>query len=93
MVQAAASQGNSLIERHLAEAYNVALISLDKFNALTSKKGNLAVGDIDRHVFVTPIEELLFSTTGLDAPLERGQNLAKPLLFEVKSVKNVSKPF
>ena len=48
---------------------------------------------IDQVIFSTPIEELLFSTTGLDRPLASGTSLAEPLLFEVKSIKNVSKPF
>mmetsp|Transcript_15776 Transcript_15776/g.19828 ORF Transcript_15776/g.19828 Transcript_15776/m.19828 type:complete len:116 (+) Transcript_15776:52-399(+) len=92
MVQAGSSAAQ-VIEQRLSEAYNVSLISQDKFTALTSKKGQLSAQDVDRHVFTSSIEELLFSTTGLDASLERGVNLAKPLLFEVKSVKNVSKPF
>lgn len=37
--------------------------------------------------------QLLFSTTGLDEPLEGGTILKKSLLFEIKSIKNVSKPF
>lgn len=35
----------------------------------------------------------MFSTTALDCPLVDGVTLAESLLFEVKSIKNVSKPF
>lgn len=48
---------------------------------------------IQSNLIVLNFYQLLFSTTGLDEPLKAGINLAKPLLFEVKSVKNVSKPF
>ena len=37
--------------------------------------------------------QLLFSTTSLDVPLEKDTYLSKPLLIEIKSIKNVSKPF
>ena len=37
--------------------------------------------------------QLLFSTTSLDMPLEKGTYLAKQLLIEIKSITNVSKPF
>ena len=57
MVQAAA-QTPQIIERHLAESYNVTLINQDKFKVLTSKKGNVSTQDVDRHVFVNPIEEV-----------------------------------
>jgi len=39
------------------------------------------------------VSQLLFSTTGLDTPLQNGSNLGRPLLIEIKSLKNVSKPF
>jgi hypothetical protein len=37
--------------------------------------------------------QLLFSTTSLDVELEKGRYLAKPLLIEIKTVRNVSKPY
>ena len=37
--------------------------------------------------------QLLFSTTSLDSDLEKGRYLKKPLLIEIKSIRNVSKPF
>lgn len=36
---------------------------------------------------------MLFAKTSLDCELTRGSYLSKPLLFEVKSIRNVSKPF
>ena len=44
-------------------------------------------------MFVASFWQLLFSTSGLDAPLTNGVDLSKSLLFEVKSIRNVSKPF
>ena len=37
--------------------------------------------------------QLLFSTTSLDVPLDKETYLSKPLLIEIKSITNVSKPF
>ena len=37
--------------------------------------------------------QLLFSTTSLDIALTKDSYLSKPLLIEVKSITNVSKPF
>ena len=37
--------------------------------------------------------QLLFSTTSLDAPLDKDTCLSMPLLVEIKSITNVSKPF
>ena len=37
--------------------------------------------------------QLLFSTTSLDIALTKDSYLSKPLLIEIKSITNVSKPF
>ena len=45
------------------------------------------------HASLTLNVQLLFSTTSLDTPLDKDTYLGKPLLIEIKSITNVSKPF
>ena len=68
MVQKAGTakqQSMTPLDQYLLESFNVTLINHDKFRGLDQA----AKQEIDWHVFNSPIEELLFSTTGLDAPL------------------------
>ena len=45
-------------------------------------------------MFSNPIEELLVSETSIDLSMNKNKaELDKPLLLEIKSIRNVSKPF
>ena len=76
------------MDKCLLEMFNVTLVNPSRFEGGESKK------DIEKTVFNNPIEELLISETSIDLHMNKNKaELDKPLLLEIKSIRNVSKPF